>query len=153
MTTTEHSAPDRLTFDEAVDYARTSGRAAFAAAPVFGDDEETAEGVRVFIVEGDGRGGCRVRFVAGPFFSGALAANEVLAHDEVSERVREMQFTRTTFAEAWLSEQVQVLVGRLVQAAAVAAPEMPNYLEMPVRAAAPEVVFPISQIGRARGPR
>lgn len=142
-------SPDRLSFDDAVKYARESGKAAFVAAPVFGDDEETAEGARVFIIEGDGQGGHRLRFVAGPFFSAALAANEVLGEDEVPDRVRELLFTRTTFSEEWLSDQVQVLVGRLVKAAELASPEMPNYLEMPARAAAPEVVFPISQIGRA----
>ncbi len=142
--------PDRLTFEEALVYARTSGKAAFNAAPVFGDgDPETAEGVRIFIIEGDGQGGHRVRFVAGPFFSAALGANEVLAEGEIPDRVRELQFTRTSFSEDWLSDQVQVLVGRLVQAAAITAPEMPNYLDMPTRAAAPEVVFPVSQIGRA----
>lgn len=141
---------DRLTFDEAVARARATGDAAFAAAPVFGDDEETAEGVRVFIVEGDGHGGCRVRFVAGPFFSAALAANEVLGEDEIPPRVRELQFMPTTFSEEWLSDQVQVLVARLVQAAQVAAPDMPDYFGLPRRASAPEVVFPVSQIGRAQ---
>jgi hypothetical protein len=148
----ETPAPDRLSFDDAVKYARESGKAAFVAAPVFGDDDETAEGARIFIVEGDGQGGHRIRFVAGPFFSAALAANEVLADDEVPDRVRELLFTRTTFSQDWLTDQVQVLVGRLVQAASLSAPDMPNYLDMPARAAAPEVVFPISQIGRA-GPR
>lgn len=140
---------DRLTFDQAVNHARATGGAAFAAAPVFGDDEETAEGVRIFIVEGDGRGACRIRFVAGPFFSAALAANEVLAEDEIPPRVRELQFMPTTFSEEWLSDQVQVLVARLTQAAQVAAPDMPDYVGMPARASAPEVVFPVSRIGRA----
>ena len=141
---------DRLTFDEAVQRARATGAAAFAAAPVFGDDDETAEGVRIFIVEGDGRGACRIRFVAGPFFSAALAANEVLAEGEVPPRVREMQFAPTTFSGEWLSDPVQVLVARLAQAAQLPAGEMPDYLRMPARAAAPEVVFPISGIGRPR---
>lgn len=143
------NAPDRLGFDEAVKYARESGRAAFAAAPVFGDDDESAEGVRIFIIEGDGRGGHRLRFVAGPFFSAALAANEILAEGDVTDHVRGLLFTPTSFSEEWLSGQVQVLVSRLVQAAAVSAPGMPNYLDMPARAAAPEVVFPLHRIGRA----
>lgn len=148
--TTDMNAPDRLGFDDAVKYARESGRAAFSAAPVFGDDEETAEGLRIFIIQGDASGGHRVRFVAGPFFSAALAANEVLEDGDISGHVRELLFTPTSFSEEWLSDQMQVLVGRLVQAANVATPGMPNYLDMPSRAAAPEVVFPIRNIGRAR---
>jgi hypothetical protein len=141
---------ERLTFEQAVQNARDTGRAAFAAAPVFGDDEETAEGLRIFIVEGDGRGACRIRFVAGPFFSAALAANEVIAEEDVPPRVRELQFMPTAFSEEWLSDQVQVLVARLAQAAQVEAPEMPDYFGMPRRKSAPEVVFPVSRIGRAQ---
>jgi len=144
---------ERLTFDQAVNYARASGKAAFAAAPVFGDDAGAAEGARVFIIEADGHGRHRIRFVAGPFFSVALAANEVLADDDIPARVREMQFMRTSFSEDWLSDQIQVLIGRLVQAAAMVAPEMPNYLEMGAHAAPAEVVFPIGRIGRAASPR
>jgi hypothetical protein len=140
--------PDRLTFEQAVAYACSSGNAAFAATPVFGDDQERAEGVRLFIIEGDGQGGRKIRFIAGPFFSAALAANEVLADDEIHEGLRELLFMPSTFSEDWLSDQIQVLVARLVQAAQIVAPEMPNYLDARARAA-PEVTFPIRSIGRA----
>jgi hypothetical protein len=146
----DQAQPERLTFEQAVAFARTSGKAAFAAAPVFGEhDQERAEGVRVFVIEGDGQGGCKFRFVAGPFFSAALAANEVLADDEVTEGLREMLFMPTTFSEDWLSGQIQVLIARLVQAAQIVAPDMPNYLDAKARTAAPEVTFPIRSIGRA----
>lgn len=148
----DQPAQERLSFDQAVKYVLDTGKAAFAAAPVFGDDDQTAEGARVLIIEG-GAGGCRVRFVAGPFFSAAFAANEVLSADEVPERLREMQFMPTVFAVDWLSDQIQVLIARLVRAARIAVPEMPHYLDAPVRTAAPEVAFPISQIGRATPPR
>lgn len=142
--------PERLTFEQAVAFASATGKAAFAAAPVFGDhDQERAEGVRVFVVEGDGQGGCKVRFIAGPFFSAALAANEILADDEIGDAVRELLFMPTTFSEDWLAEQIQVLIARLVQAAQIVAPEMPNYLDAKARTAAPEVTFPIKSIGRA----
>ena len=140
--------PERLSFEQAVTYARGSGKAAFAAAPVFGDDEQTAEGARVFVIEGVPGGSHRLRFIAGPFFSSAFAANEVLTDEEVPERVRELQFIPTTFSEDWLTDQIQVLVGRLVQAAQMQAPQMPDYLAAPVRKAAPEVVFPLFHIGR-----
>lgn len=144
----DRTQPDRLTFEQAVAYACSSGNAAFAATPVFGDDQERAEGVRLFIVEGDGQGGRRIRFIAGPFFSAALAANEVLADDEIGDGVRALLFMPTTFSEDWLSDQIQVLVTRLVRAAEIVAPDMPNYLDATVRAA-PEVTFPIRSIGRA----
>ena len=102
----DRTQPERLTFEQALAYACSSGNAAFAATPVFGDDQERAEGVRLFIVEGDGRGSCRIRFVAGPFFSAALAANEVLADDEISAGLRELPFMATTFSEDWLSDQI-----------------------------------------------
>lgn len=142
--------PERLTFEQAVAFACATGNAAFSAAPVFGDDDpERAEGARVFLIEGHAPGGCRIRFVAGPFFSGALAANEVLADDQITDGLRELLFMPTTFSEDWLSEQIQVLIARLVQAAQIVAPDMPNYLDQKVRTAAPEVTFPVSSIGRA----
>lgn len=145
----DRTQPERLTFEQAVAYACGSGNAAFAATPVFGDDQERAEGVRLFVIQGDGQGSCQIRFIAGPFFSAALAANEVLADDQVTDGLREMLFLPTSFSEDWLSEQIQVLVGRLVQAADIVAPDMPNYLDTRARAAAPEVLFPIRAIGRA----
>ncbi len=141
--------PERLTFEQAVAYACDSGNAAFAATPVFGDDQEQAEGARVYVIEGDGKGGRKIRFIAGPFFSGALAANEVLEDDDLSAGMRQMLFVPTSFSEDWLSDQIQVLIARLVQAAEIVAPDMPNYLEAKVRTAAPEVTFPIRSIGRA----
>jgi hypothetical protein len=148
----EPGTDERLSFDEALVYARQSGKAAFAAAPVFGEDSESAEGARVFIVQGDDRGACTIRFVAGPFFSAAFAANELLAEEEVPECMRAMRFVQTSFSEEWLGDQIQVLIGKLTQAAQIGAPEMPDYLAPPVRKAAPEVVFPFARIGRAVPP-
>lgn|GEM_PF-586453 len=145
-------ADARLSFDEALAYVQDSGRCAFAAVPVFGDDGETAEGARVFIVEWGVNGGHRVRFIAGPFFSTALAADEVLVAEEVPDRVRQLRFLPSTCREEWCSDQIQVLIAKLMQAAHVVAPEMPDYLRAPARAAAPEVSFPISMIGRVRSP-
>lgn len=141
--------PERLTFEQAVAYACAGGNAAFAATPVFGDDQEQAEGARVFVIEGDGRGSCKVRFIAGPFFSAALAANEVLEDGDIGDALRDMLFLPTSFSEDWLSDQIQVLIARLVQGAEIGAPDMPNYLEAKARTAAPEVTFPIRSIGRA----
>jgi hypothetical protein len=48
------TSPNRLSFNEAVAYVEQTGKAAFAAMPVFGDDEgdenATAEGARVFLL-------------------------------------------------------------------------------------------------------
>lgn len=145
----DRTQPERLTFEQAVAYVCSSGNAAFAATPVFGDDQERAEGVRLFIIEGDGQGRRKIRFIAGPFFSAALAANEVLADDEISDGLRELLFMPSTFSEDWLSDQIQVLVARLVKASEIVAPDMPNYLDAAARTAAPEVTFPIRSIGRA----
>jgi hypothetical protein len=156
MTSPEHQSQKRLTFDQAVAYARESGKAAFTAVPVFGDNQEAAEGAQVFIIEGEGEGegeGHRVHFVAGPFFSTTLVSNEILADDNIPDRVRELQFTPTVFSAEWLSGQIQVLIGRLAQAAEIASPNMPNYLDMPTRTAAAWAVFPIDRIGRAKSPR
>lgn len=146
------STDGRLSFDEALAYIQENGQCAFAAVPVFGDDGETAEGARVFIVERDGNGGYRVRFLAGPFFSTALAADEILAGEQIPDRVRLLRFLPSSCREEWCSDQIQVLIGKLLQAAQVLAPEMPDYLGMPARAAAPEVCFPISMIGRPGAP-
>jgi len=146
-------AQERLSFDQAVRRACDECKAAFAAVPVFGEDDQTAEGARVFIIDGEGAGGHRVRYIAGPFFSSSYAANELLDDAQIPDRVRELRFLPTTCREEWLSDQIQVLIGKLVQAAQVAAPGMPDYLNAPVRAAAPEVVFPFSRIGRMNGSR
>ena len=63
-----------------------------------------------------------------------------------------MRFVPTSFSEEWLDDQIQVLIGKLTQAAHIGAPEMPDYLAPPVRRAAPEVVFPFARIGRAAPP-
>jgi len=144
---------ERLSFEQAMRYARDSGKAAFAAAPVFGDDDQSAEGARIFIIEGSKAGQSRIRFIAGPFFSAAFAANELLAEDEIPERMRELRFMPTLFSEDWLTDQIQVLIAKLTQSAHIAAPDMPDYLRAPVRKAAPEVVFPLANIGRPGAPR
>jgi len=137
-----------LNFDQAVQHVRESGKAAFASAPVFGEDDETAEGARVFLIESAGGGGIQFRYIAGPFFANGFAANDVLQEGEIPDRVRELQFMPTTFSEDWLSDQMQVLVSRLVRAAGIAAPEMPDYVEAPARGAPAEVAIPIERIGR-----
>jgi hypothetical protein len=139
-----------LSFEEAVRYVRDGGGAAFASAPVFGDGNETAEGARVFVLERVDQSGIRLRYVAGPFFSNGLAANEVLGETEIPDRVRELQFLPTTFSEAWLSEQLQVLISRLLRASGTVAPQMPDYLDAPRREPPAEVSIPIQQIGRVR---
>lgn len=141
--------PERMSFEQAVGYVLASGKAAFAAAPVFGEDQERAEGARIIVIHRDEQGGRKIRFIAGPFFSAALAANEILADDEVTDGLRGMQFMPTSFSEDWLSDQIQVLIARLMQAAAIVAPDMPDYLDAKARSAAPEVTFPIRSIGRA----
>ncbi len=147
------SAPDdRLGFEEAVALVQRSGKCAFIAVPIFADDAETVEGARVFVLQSAAPAQYRVRFVAGPFFSAALAADEVLSADEVPERVRQLRFWPSECREEWFSEQIQVLIGRLMQASGARAPQMPNYLATPSPAAAPEVRFPIAMIGRARDP-
>jgi hypothetical protein len=145
-------SPDdgRLSFDEALSAVRAGGDScAFAAVPVFGDDGEVAEGARVFVLQGDGAGGYQVRFVAGPFFSAALAADETMAADRIPERVRELRFLASRCREDWFSDQIQVLIGRLTAAAPVSTPTMPDYRNAAARAAAPEVRFPVAMIGRA----
>ena len=62
--------PNRLSFNEAVVLVKQTGKAAFAAMPVFGDDEgdenATAEGARIFILLPDEDEGWTLRFIAGP---------------------------------------------------------------------------------------
>ena len=62
------SSPNRLSFNEAVVLVKQTGKAAFAAMPVFGDDEEdanaTAEGARIFILLPDDDEGWSLRFIA-----------------------------------------------------------------------------------------
>ncbi|HUN91900.1 MAG TPA: hypothetical protein VMU33_07580 [Burkholderiaceae bacterium] len=140
---------ERLDFDQAAQLVLDEGGAAFAAIPVFGDDGEAAEGARIFILDADGGGALRIRFIAGPFFSAAIAGHEVLAAHDIPEQVRSLRFLATSWRDEWLSDQMQVLIAKLMHAAKVVAPQMPNYLSMPVPAAVPDVVFPVSLIGRA----
>ncbi|MBU1236288.1 MAG: hypothetical protein KJ634_09795 [Gammaproteobacteria bacterium] len=151
--TTDNASDGRMSFDEAVHYVQQQpDRAAFAAAPVFGertdDEQQHAEGARVFIVEADGAGSWRVRFVAGPFFSNVYGANEIMAPAEVPDRVRELRFLPSRFDEDWLDGQVQLLIQKLMQANGDLPPEMPDYASAPTVGAGPEAVFPISFIGR-----
>lgn len=151
MTTEENDG--RMNFEQAVHYVQQNPqRAAFSAAPVFGDrsedEEQRAEGARVFIVQADGAGGWHLRFVAGPFFSNAFAANDTLAPAEVPDSVKELRFMPTTVDEDWLAGQVQVLIQKLMQAGGNLPAEMPDYASAPAVGAGPEAVFPISFVGR-----
>ncbi|MBI5784366.1 MAG: hypothetical protein HZA64_02820 [Rhodocyclales bacterium] len=143
----------RMSFDEAVHYVQQQpDRAAFVASPVFGersdDEEQRAEGARVVILEADGAGSWRARFVAGPFFANAFAANETMAPDEIPGSVKELRFLATKVEEEWLVGQVQVLIQKLMQANGSLPAEMPDYASQAGVGAGPEAVFPISFIGR-----
>lgn len=150
---TETQEDGRLSFDAAVQFVQQQpDRAAFVGLPVFGDNDETAEGARVFIVRADGAGSWQLHFIAGPFFSSAFAAHETLTPDEVPDSVRELRFLPTRVDDAWLEDQVQVLIQKLMQASGLAAPQMPDYASAPAFGAAPETVFPVSFIGRDAKP-
>lgn len=148
------SETNRLSFNEAVVFVKNNKRAAFAAMPVFGDEEdgnaETAEGARVFILLPDEDEGWTLRFIAGPFFSAAYAANDIIPSDEIPDRVRELLFVPTRCEEDWLTDQLQVLLGKLTQAAGIGE-QMPDYASQAAKAASANVVFPISFIGRDKG--
>ena len=143
----------RMSFDEAVHYVQQQpDRAAFVASPVFGerndDEEQRAEGARVIILEADGAGSWRARFVAGPFFANAFAANDTMVPDEVPDSVRELRYLPTKVEEDWLVGQVQILIQKLMQANGNLPAEMPDYESQPAKAAEPQTVFPVSFIGR-----
>ncbi|MCS7101988.1 MAG: hypothetical protein NZL99_09860 [Burkholderiaceae bacterium] len=145
---TDRPEPMTLSFEQAVLHVQRGKGAAFAAAPVFGDDPEAAEGARVYVLVPDGQGDCVLRFLAGPFFTRGLAADETLTREEIPAYVRELRFMPTQFSEAWLEDQLQVIVSRLVRAAGIPA-QMPEY-----PAAAPpkppaEAVVPLHLVGRA----
>ena len=148
------SEANRLSFNQAVVFVKNSHRAAFAAMPVFGDDEgddnATAEGARIFILLPDEDEGWILRFIAGPFFSAADAANDIIPANEIPDRVRELLFVPTRCEEDWLTDQLQVLLGKLTQAAGIGA-QMPDYQSQPGKSAAADVVFPVSFIGRDKG--
>lgn len=148
----------RLSFKEAVAFVMQKKQAAFCAMPVFGDrtddEEQTAEGARIFVVEPDPEadgGDWQLRFVAGPFFSNAYAANEVLPPEEVPESVRELRFLPTCIDDKWYDEQIQILIQKLVQGSGIVA-QMPDYEHMPSFKAEEQTVFPVNFIGREGGP-
>lgn len=146
MTPTEIPENDgRLSFTEATAFVMQKKQPVFAAMPVFGeieDEEQTAEGAKIFIIESDGDGGWQMRFLAGPFFSTAYAANEIMEPAEVPASVREMRFMPTHCEEDWFTDQIQILIQKLVQGANIDA-QMPDYKNAPAKAASPEVVFPV----------
>ena len=145
------SQANRLSFNQAVVFVKNSRRAAFAAMPVFddddGDDNATAEGARIFILLPDEDAGWTLRFIAGPFFSAAFAANDIIPADEIPDRVRELLFVPTRCEEDWLTDQLQVLLAKLTQAAGIGE-QMPDYESQAARGAGPEAVFPVAFIGR-----
>ena len=142
----------RLGFDAAVAHVLRTQEAAFTVTPIFGerlDDEVRAEGARILVLlPSEPAGGYRLQFIAGPFFSSAYAAHESIAAADIPGSVRELRFMTTHCEPEWLTEQVQILINKLMNAAGAAKPEMPNYLDVQTRSAAPEVVFPIAFIGR-----
>lgn len=138
---------NRLSFDEAIRYVLQRQAAAFAVHPVFEEeDDESPSGARVFVLAADGKGGWYLRFLAGRFFSGAYAADDVIAAEDVPDRVRELRFLPTRVEEDWFSDQIQVLIGKLMSATGNAAPHMPDYQNAPQKHAAAEVVFPVAFI-------
>ena len=144
---------NRLSFDEAVRYIVQRNAAAFATHPVFEeDDDESPSGARVFVLAADGKGGYFLRFLAGRFFSGAYAADDVIAAADIPERVRDLRFLPTRFEEDWFSDQIQMLIGKLMSASGSAAPHMPDYQNAPQKHAAAEVVFPVTFINAAKNP-
>ncbi|MDP2809282.1 MAG: hypothetical protein Q8O34_03965 [Rhodocyclaceae bacterium] len=148
------SETNRLSFNEAVVFVKSRKQAAFAAMPVFGDEQdesaETAEGARIFILLPDEDEGWTLRFIAGPFFSAAYAANDIIPADEIPDRVRELLFVPTRCEEDWLTDQLQVLLGKLTQAAGIGE-QMPDYAAQAAKGAGPEAVFPVAFVGRDKG--
>jgi len=142
---------NRLGFDEAVQYVVQRNAAAFAVHPVFEEeDDEAPSGARVFVLASDGKGGYFMRFVAGRFFSGAHAADDVIDAGGIPERVRELRFLPTRYEDDWFTDQIQVLIGKLMSASGAAAPHMPDYENAPQKHAAAEVVFPMTFISGAK---
>jgi len=144
----------RLSFKEAVAFVMQKKQAVFCAMPVFGDrsddEEQTAEGARIFVIEPDPEadgGDWQLRFIAGPFFSNAYAANEIIAPEEIPDSVRELRYLPTRIEDKWYDEQIQILIQKLVQGSGIAA-QMPDYEHMPARRAEEQVVFPVNFIGR-----
>ena len=142
----------RLSFDEAVRYVLQRGAAAFAVHPVFEEEDDAQPSdARVFVLAADGKGGWFLRFLAGRFFAGAYAADDVVEAADIPERVRELRFLPTRFEDSWFSDQIQVLIGKLMAASGTAAPHMPDYQNAPLKHAAAEAVFPVAFInGKTR---
>ena len=151
MTTEAQENDGRLSFMEAVAYVMQRKLPVFAAMPVFGDrtddEQQTAEGAKVFIIEPDDEGDWQMRFIAGPFFSAAYAANEVLAPEDVPGSVRDLRFMPTHCEEEWFTDQIQLLIQKLVQGSNIDA-QMPDYQNVPAKGAGPDAVFPVSFVGR-----
>jgi hypothetical protein len=141
---------NRLSFNDAVVFVKQRKQAAFAAMPVFGDDDGDenmqAEGARIFLLLPDEDEGWTLRFIAGPFFSSAYAANDTIPADEIPDRVRELLFMPTRCEDDWFSDQLQVLLGKLTQAAGIGE-QMPDYVSQAAKGAGPDAVFPVSFIG------
>ena len=152
MSTEENNAhasfeDNRLSFDEAVQYVLQRQAAAFAVHPVFEEDDDAQpSGARVFVLAADGRGGWYLRYLAGRFFAGAYAADDEIEASDIPDRVRELRFLPTRFEEEWFSDQIQVLIGKLMSATGNAAPHMPDYQNAPQKHAAADVVFPVAFI-------
>jgi hypothetical protein len=151
MTTEAQENDGRLSFMEAVAYVMQRKQPVFSAMPVFGDrtddEQQTAEGAKVFIIEPDDEGDWQMRFIAGPFFSAAYAANEVLAPEDVPGSVRDLRFMPTHCEEEWFTDQIQLLIQKLVQGSNIDA-QMPDYQNVPAKGAGPDAVFPVSFVGR-----
>ena len=77
----------------------------------------------------------------------AYAANDIIPNDEIPDRVRELMFVPTSCEEDWLTDQLQVLLGKLTQAAGIGE-QMPDYESQAAKGAGPEAGFPIAFIGR-----
>jgi hypothetical protein len=154
VTTETQENDGRLSFMEAVAYVMQRKQPVFSAMPVFGertdDEAQTAEGAKVFIIEPDPEedgGDWRMRFIAGPFFSAAYAAHETLSPEDVPASVRDLRFMPTHVEEDWFSDQIQVLIQKLVQESNIDA-QMPDYKSTPAKGAGPDAVFPVSFVGR-----
>ena len=83
----------RMSFEAAVHYIQQHpGSAAFTAMPVFGerseDEDQRAEGAKVFILEADGAGSYRLRFIAGPFFASVLGDEDIRRGYVVSDKMQ-----------------------------------------------------------------
>ena len=148
MTTETQENDGRLSFMEAVAFVMQQKQPVFAAMPVFGeieDENATAEGAKIFIIEPDPEedgGDWQMRFIAGPFFSAAYAANEVMAPGEVPASVRELRFMPTQYEDDWFTDQIQILIQKLVKNSGIAA-QIPDYQNAPAKGAGPEAVFPV----------